>query len=145
VEEAQGCLSSAAALGFCSGTAAKGRRVSTVLLIDDDEAFAYATSRVIRGAGHRVITFTDSRKALRILETVQDFDVVVTDVVMPDGHPNGFAIAQMARSRNPDLKVVYISGYELLSKDLTAGEKVLLKPFSPGALVVEIESRFRAS
>jgi CheY-like chemotaxis protein len=119
--------------------------VSTVLLIDDDEAFAYATSRVIRSAGHRVITFTDSRKALRILETVQDFDVVVTDVVMPDGHPNGFAIAQMARVRNPDLKVVYISGYELLSKDLTAGEKVLLKPFSPGELVVEIESRLRAS
>jgi CheY-like chemotaxis protein len=119
--------------------------VSTVLLIDDDEAFAYATSKVIRGAGHRVITFTDSRKALRVLETVQDFDVVVADVVMPDGHPNGFAIAQMARVRNPALKVVYISGYELLSRDLAAGEKVLLKPFAPADLIGEIASRVRGA
>lgn len=117
--------------------------MSTVLLIDDDETFAYATSRLIKGAGHRVITFIDSRKALRILETVQDVDVLVADVVMPDGHPNGFAVAQIARARNPDLKVVYMSGYDILSKDLTGGEKVLLKPFTPGDIIVEIESRLR--
>jgi CheY-like chemotaxis protein len=117
--------------------------MSMVLLVDDDEAFAYATSRLIKAAGHRALTFTDSRKALRIFETVQDIDVLVADVVMPHGHPNGFAVAQMARMRNPDLKVVYMSGYEILRKDLTQGDRVLLKPFSPSDLVAEIEARLR--
>jgi hypothetical protein len=49
----------------------------------------------------------------------------------------------MARMRNPDLKVVYMSGYEILSKDLTQGDRVLLKPFSPSDLVAEIEARLR--
>jgi CheY-like chemotaxis protein len=117
--------------------------MATILLIDDDELFAYATARLIKEAGHRVVTLTDSLKALNILETVRDIELLVVDVVMPVGQPNGFAMAKMARMCNPALKVVYMSGYEIAAKDLIRGERVLLKPFTQADLIIEIEKRLR--
>jgi CheY-like chemotaxis protein len=114
------------------------------LLVDDDPAFAYATSRRIEEAGHRVITSTNSREAINLLEGDSDIDLLVADIVMPPGHPNGFAIGKAARMRNPDLKVLYMSAYDIQANGLFHGETVLTKPFDLDDLVLEIQTRLDA-
>ena len=75
-----------------------------------------------------------ARLALQILESPQPLDLLITDVVMPD-RVNGFALARMARMRRLDLKILYVSAYELPTEEAIG--KILRKPIAPDALVVE--------
>jgi len=102
--------------------------------VDDEEAFAYAAAKALRKAGFEVSLAPDHRLALQILESPQPLDLLITDVVMPD-RVNGFALARMARMRRLDLKILYVSAYELPTDEAIG--KILRKPISPEALVVE--------
>src|SRR5215813_8801698 len=99
-----------------------------ILLVDDEEAFCYAAARALRGAGFEVSLATDHRLALKILDSTQPLDLLITDVVMPD-RVNGFALARMARMRRRDLRVLYISAYDLPTEEAVG--KILRKPISP--------------
>jgi CheY-like chemotaxis protein len=111
--------------------------VSTILFIEDDEAFGYAVSRLLTGAGHRVIRAAGFETALAALEGEEPIDLLLTDVRMPSGEPHGFALARMARQRRRDLRIVYLTG--LL--DIPEGERetalgtILHKPITPEALI----------
>ena len=105
-----------------------------ILLVDDEEAFCYVAAKALRKAGFEVSLAPDHRLALQILESPQPLDLLITDVVMPD-RVNGFALARMARMRRLDLKILYISAYELPTEEAIG--KILRKPISPEALVTE--------
>jgi CheY-like chemotaxis protein len=105
-----------------------------ILLVDDEEAFSYAAAKALRKAGFEVSLAPDHRLALQILESPQPLDLMITDVVMPD-RVNGFALARMARMRRLDLKILYVSAYELPTDEAIG--KILRKPISPEDLVVE--------
>jgi CheY-like chemotaxis protein len=105
-----------------------------ILLVDDEEAFCYVAAKALRKAGYEVSLAPDHRLALQILESPQPLDLLITDVVMPD-RVNGFALARMARMRRLDLKILYISAYELPTGEAIG--KILRKPISPEALVAE--------
>jgi len=107
-----------------------------ILVVDDDGVFCYAAADVLRDAGHRVFQALDHRMALRILESPQPVDLLVTDVVMP-GHVNGFALARMARMRRLHLRVIYMTGYDGLPADEAIGP-VLRKPFPLEILPAEV-------
>ena len=107
---------------------------SHILLIDDDEAFAYASARGLRAAGYEVSLAPDHRLALQILESSRPIDLMITDIVMP-GRVNGFALARMARMRRLELKVLYMTAYDLAADE--AMGKVLRKPVTPDRLVIE--------
>jgi CheY-like chemotaxis protein len=83
-----------------------------ILLVDDDEAFREATAAVLRSAGCKVRPAPDFRLALEILESDEAIDPFLVDIVMPD-RVNGLALARMARLRRPDIKIMYVSGYDL--------------------------------
>lgn len=90
------------------GTPAKQR----ILLVDDDEVFREATAAVLRAAGYEVRPAPDFRLALEILESDEAIDLFLVDIVMPD-RVNGLALARMARLRRPEIKIMYVSGYDL--------------------------------
>jgi len=108
--------------------------LGNILLVDDDEAFCYAAAKALRNAGFEVSLASDHRLALRILEGAQPLDLLITDLVMPNGI-NGFALARMGRMRRLDLRVLYLTGYDLPMEEGIG--KVLRKPIGLDALVAE--------
>jgi len=75
--------------------------------------------------------------ALEVLEGDQPVDLLLTDVVMPDS-VNGVALSRMARLRRRDLKVLYMTGYEIPGIDREALGPILRKPVDDETLLEEI-------
>ena len=111
-----------------------------ILFVEDDEQFRYATARSLEAAGYEVDAFPDYRLALPALERGDRFDLLLVDVVMPD-RVNGFALARMARMRRPDLKVIYLTAFDLSTSEAVG--KVLRKPLPLETLLAEIEAELR--
>jgi CheY-like chemotaxis protein len=80
---------------------------------------------------------TDFQTALGILEAEQPLDLLLVDIVMPDGI-NGIALSRMARMRRRDLKVIYITGYSIPGVEREALGPVLRKPVDNQQLIEEI-------
>jgi DNA-binding NtrC family response regulator len=115
--------------------------MATVLLIEDDEAFAYAATKAIEEAGHRVIAKLDSLSGLLALDTERSIDLVVTDIRMPPGQPHGFAIGHMAHLRRPGLPIIYMTAFPELAEHGDEPDRVLYKPLENDALVNEINAQ----
>ena len=80
---------------------------------------------------------TDFQTALGILEAEQPLDLLLVDIVMPDGI-NGIALSRMARMRRRELKVIYITGYSIPGVEREALGPVLRKPVDNQQLIEEI-------
>ena len=81
-----------------------------VLIVDDEDTLRSFMVRALRSDGHAVDEASDSAGALaRIAEAEQPYDVVISDIVMPDA--DGIALALKIAKESPDTAVVLISGY----------------------------------
>jgi two-component system, NtrC family, response regulator GlrR len=101
-----------------------------VLAVDDDPEVLALLSRMLRSLGFTVTTATNGRDAIVALET-RGFDLVVTDVAMPE--MDGLAVARAAERRG-DVPVLFVTGCtpeELAQRGITGGAAVLQKPFTP--------------
>ncbi|WP_332747470.1 ATP-binding protein [Hydrogenophaga sp.] len=81
-----------------------------VLLVEDNEELRGVTSALLASFGCDVVCSSSPQEALGILRTARDFDVMLTDVLMP-GPMDGVALARQVRERMPGLAVVLISGH----------------------------------
>jgi two-component system cell cycle sensor histidine kinase/response regulator CckA len=74
-----------------------------------------------------------------MLEMAEDLpDLLVTDVVMP--RMNGVELARQLRLRNPDIPVLFVSGYaESATRDDLRGAEVLIKPFLLRELTAKVK------
>jgi CheY-like chemotaxis protein len=114
------------------------RPAYSILVVDDDEAFGAASCKALRGAGYSVHFAPDYRLALQHLETELPVDLLVTDIVMPQ-RVNGLALGRMARLRRPDIKLLYLTGYDIPGIDNEALGPVLRKPIDLDQVVVEVK------
>jgi CheY-like chemotaxis protein len=112
---------------------------SRILVVDDDPAFGEATARLLRAAGFEVFLAADHRLALEDLESTRPIDLLITDIVMPD-RVNGIALSRMARMRRPELKVIYLTAYDIPGVEDDAIGPVLRKPIDGEQLVAEVRS-----
>ncbi|NVB84330.1 MAG: response regulator [Kofleriaceae bacterium] len=121
------------------------RGVETILIVDDDEYVRRATARALRARGYNVIEAGTGRAALVALPTAK-IDLMLTDIIMPG--MNGRVLAEAARSRFPELKVVYMTGYtddEVVKHGVARGEVELIeKPFTIQALALKVRSALDA-
>ena len=88
-------------------------------MVEDDKAVRYLTRRVLAGHGYRVLEAASGPEALALpAETVREIRLLLTDLIMPQGITGRF-LAEQLRRQNPDLKVVFLSGYsgEALSQN----------------------------
>jgi CheY-like chemotaxis protein len=108
-----------------------------VLVVDDEEPIRIYVNRVLRKAGHHTKVAGDAAEALRLARTFGPFDVLVTDLVMPE--VSGDELARQLRAMQPDLPVLYVTGFsdQLFAERhlLWEGEAFLDKPFSPKGLL----------
>ena len=114
---------------------------SRILVVDDDDAFRYSIEKSLKAAGFDVATAHDYRDALPLLDKGDPFDLLVTDIVMPH-RVNGFALARMGRMRNHDLKVLYVTAFDVPSHEAIG--KILRKPLSNEDLVREVQTALAA-
>lgn len=114
-----------------------------VLLVDDDATIRSVLGAFLTQRGHRVITAGTEHDALRCLEAAT-FDVVVTDVLLPDG--DGIDLMRTISLRPTPQRVVAITGgsryfgpkfFERVAASL--GAIVLQKPFGREAFIQAIE------
>ena len=109
-----------------------------ILVVEDDEVMGESLGRILRKAGFQVSLVSHFQPALTILESEAPVDLVLTDIVMPESI-NGVALSRMARLRRRDLKVIYLTGYDIPGVEKEALGPVLRKPVEENALLSEIE------
>jgi PAS domain S-box-containing protein len=103
----------------------------TVLIVEDEPAVLEVASDIFDSLGYDVLTATDAREAVTVLETDAAIDVMFSDVIMPNGM-NGVELSRKAREMRPGLKILLASGYPmsaLPSEGLGAGVSFISKPY----------------
>ncbi|MGA9527313.1 MAG: PAS domain S-box protein [Terriglobales bacterium] len=119
----------------------------TILLVEDDALMRQLTRQMLQEHGYNVIEAEDGNSALSKLASNGSIsiDVVLTDVVMRG--MSGPELTHELLRRQPDLKVVYMSGYtgELIAQngDAKEGIAMLDKPFTRSALLKTIHTALR--
>jgi DNA-binding NtrC family response regulator len=110
---------------------------TNILLVEDNTAFAYVAEKALLRAGYQVKTVRSAFQALGALDGTT-VDLLLSDVNLPDC--NGFALARMARKRQPGLKVLLMTGQPDLASEEIAERvgKVLAKPSDAGRIVSEV-------
>jgi DNA-binding response OmpR family regulator len=112
-----------------------------ILIVEDDEGLAHALARNFEAAGYEVVLAASTMAALAVLDSTRELDLVLTDIVMPGGQPNGFTLGRMARIKRLGIKVMFITGYDDLGiDDRSLPGKVFHKPLDIGTLVAEIDA-----
>ncbi len=108
-----------------------------VLVVDDEQPIRRVARRVLEGGGFEVLEAANGFEALQQLDRGTHIDLLMADLRMPQ--LGGNEMARRFRAANPDLKVLYVSGYtDELFDDwplLWENEAFLDKPFSPKGLV----------
>ena len=99
--------------------------MSTILLVEDDEGVASALTNQFAFAGYEVVVANSTKSALTILDLERHIDLILADIIMLPGEPNGFALGGMARMQRPHIKLIFMTGYD----DLGIDDRLL-----PGAL-----------
>jgi CheY-like chemotaxis protein len=116
----------------------------SILIADDEEGIRHLLSHWLEGRGHTVVTVSSAREASRLLRK-QPFDLVITDVVMPDG--DGFELIAAFRKAQPQTRIIaisgggkYLEGNDCLRMARGLGaHAVVMKPFTQEQLQVGIE------
>ncbi len=86
-----------------------GEHAEIVLVVEDESAVRAFAVEALRELGYQVLEADGAAKALEILAAQPSISLLFTDVVMPD--VNGKKLADEARRRRPDLKVLFTTGY----------------------------------
>lgn len=102
-----------------------------ILLVEDEDMVRAVAERALSRAGYEVTACADGEEGLSAITSGGEFDLVVSDVVMPG--MDGPAMARAIRETHPDLPVLFMSGYaeEQLRKDIDIPRMHFIpKPFS---------------
>jgi len=115
----------------------QGSPKPVVMVVDDEEGVRKLARRALELAGFRVIEARDGLEALALIDDAAPVDLLCADMNMPS--LAGDEMARRFRLRQPDLKVLYVSGFvdSLFEKRQTLwqGEAFLEKPFTAKGLV----------
>jgi CheY-like chemotaxis protein len=104
----------------------------SVLLVDDNAEMRSVARRHLSALGYRVREAANGPAAVDCLREGKRFDLLFTDVIMPDGM-TGYQLAAVARQMQPGLKVLFTTGYarpvETLEQSDRPLGRVLRKPY----------------
>jgi two-component system, cell cycle response regulator CpdR len=120
-------------------------RMIRILLAEDEEAMRLYLERALARSGYDVTGVDHGAAAYALLEAGEKFDLLLTDIVMPE--MDGIELAQKAALLAPHMRVMFITGFSAVT--LRAGlqmpnAKVLSKPFHLKDLVMEVDRVFQS-
>jgi CheY-like chemotaxis protein len=104
----------------------------SILVVEDDSVVRQIAVKVLQDLGYRVSQACDGKNALDILKSADRFDLLFTDMVMPNGISGGDLI-RAARQLCPGMKVLLASGYPARFAEgheaLDAQVRIVNKPY----------------
>ena len=104
----------------------------SILVVDDEPLLRALAVERLEELGYCVIEAEDGPSAMRVLNSERPLRLLITDVGLPGGM-NGRQLADAARMKRPDLRVLFITGYAenaiLNHGHLEPGMHVMTKPF----------------
>jgi PAS domain S-box-containing protein len=117
----------------------------TILVVEDNEDVRAYTTEVLRELGYRVLVATEGDEALALLASEPGIALLFTDIGLP-GPFNGRQLADEARRRRSDLKVLFTTGYAqnaiIHQGRLDPGVQLIVKPFNFAGLAAKIRQMF---
>jgi two-component system cell cycle response regulator CpdR len=126
-------------------TAMNERMTAKILLAEDDNDMRRFLVKALQQAGFSVTSFDNGLSAYDQLR-VEPFELLLTDIVMPE--MDGIELARRATELDPDIKVMFITGFAAvaLNPDNHAPRqaKILSKPFHLRDLVSEVQRMLAA-
>lgn len=116
----------------------------TILVVEDELMVRMLVEQILARAGYIVLTAEDAAGALRIWEKYREqIALLLTDLVMP-GAMGGWALAEKLKASQPELRVIYMTGYnrEVAGDNplLREGLNFLSKPFRPDRLLSAVRA-----
>ena len=113
----------------------------TILVVEDDETVRQIVCEVLRAHGYDIIEAHSPIEGLQIAATKNNIDLLLTDVIMPA--MNGRELYEKAAAIQPDIKVLYMSGYTddviVHHGILEEGVYFIQKPFTVKSLVQKVK------
>lgn len=117
-------------------------RRSTVLVVEDEDFVRELVVEALGELGLEVMQAANSEQALTLLDTGVRFELLVTDVGLPG--LNGRQVAEIARQRLPQIKVLFMTGYAegagMPTGTIKPGMGLIVKPFDMGDLRTRVGS-----
>jgi CheY-like chemotaxis protein len=113
-----------------------------VLVVDDEPEVRKLVAAMLVRNGYRVVSADSGENAIRLFKNNPDTDLLLTDVVAPG--MSGPMIADQIASLKPDIKVLFMSGYDgtqvVQRYVVEKGYSLLIKPFT----MEQLERKVRA-
>jgi CheY-like chemotaxis protein len=133
-DDAASCSESRSAVEFA-------KEGDVILLVEDDSEVREHTAEILRELGYTVLEAGEGDSALGLVATAPHIRLLFTDVGLP-GAFNGRQLADEARRRRPDLRVLFTSGYArnaiMHGGKLDPGVSLIVKPFTFAALAAKV-------
>jgi PAS domain S-box-containing protein len=118
----------------------------TILVVEDEATVRSIIADALQDLGYNVLTASDARFAIPVLQSTTKIDLLVSDVILP--HVNGRKLAEMARASRPTLKVLFVSGYSenalARGEFIDTGMDMLTKPFALDTLGAKVHAMINA-
>jgi len=115
---------------------------AAVLLVEDELALRMVIVEVLSDLGYAVLEVGNSQSGLQIVESGARIDLLLTDVGLPGGM-NGRQLADAARKRRPNLKVLFLTGYAESvaagNDGMEQGMEIMTKPFALDKLTTKVK------
>jgi two-component system, cell cycle response regulator CpdR len=131
---------------WCSPEFELDENMNKILLAEDDDDMRRFLVKALEKAGYTVSHFDNGASAYQRLHE-EPFSLLLTDIVMPE--MDGIELARRATELDPDMKVMFITGFAAvaLNPDSNAPKdaKILSKPFHLRDLVNEVEKMLKAA
>jgi CheY-like chemotaxis protein len=122
-------------------------QVRRALVVEDDREVRELVVEVLEGFGYAAIAAESGPRALNLIDSGVAVDVILSDVLMPDGM-SGFQLAREVRRRLPRLAVVLTSGMTAntgAAEDAMQALPILRKPYRCDGLSQAIEAALNAA
>jgi len=114
-----------------------------VLLVDDDDAVRAMMNATLERKGFDVVAAASVTEALKRI-TSEAFDVLITDLHMPDAG-DGFTVVTAMRHSQPEALTLLVSGYPDVQSAMAAilleADEIIVKPFEVGRLAELVRAK----
>lgn len=116
----------------------------TILIADDEPNIRRVLEALFTRDGHEVITAENGRKAMDVLSTNPNVDVLISDLIMPD--INGVELLEAARQINPTISVLMITAHGTIKSAVDAMRlgafDYITKPFDMDEIKMVVKKAF---